>query len=337
MTKKQHYMTKDERYKLEAYLEAGKGVSWIAKKLGFCRQTIYNEIQRGLVKQVKEPYGVQVDILEYSADKAQQIHRYNQTAKGRPIKLGNDHAYAKFLERKILEDRYSPAAALAAARKKGFATSICTTTLYSYIEKRVFLQLSNKHLWNKGKRGKKKNGEEKRIAHPLLPSIVDRPEPANQRLEYGHWEMDLVVGKAKTKAVLLTLTERKTRQELIFKLSNRQASTIRAVFDRLEASMPDFKQRFRSITTDNGSEFLKYKELRQSIQGGIRFEIYYCHSYSAWEKGTNENHNRMIRRWLPKGTNFEKVSKKRIAEIQAWMNSYPRKILGWKAPEDMVA
>lgn len=337
MTKKQHYMTRDERYKLEAYLESGKGVSWIARKLGFCRQTIYNEIKRGLCDQIKLRHGWYFDEKHYSAEKAQQIHRYNQTAKGRPLKIGNDHAYAEFLERKIIEQRYSPAAALAAARKEGFCTCVCRVTLYSYIDKGVFLRLSNKHLWNKSKKKKRGYRPVQRIAHPKLPSITNRPERITQRQEYGHWEMDLVVGKTGSRAVLLTLTERMTRQEMIFKLPNRQASTVRAVFDRLEAAMPDFRQRFRSITTDNGSEFLRYEELRQSIRGGIRFEIYYCHSYAAWEKGTNENHNRMIRRWFPKGTNFERVSKKRIAEVQDWMNSYPRKILGWRAPKDMVA
>lgn len=337
MTKKQHYMTRDERYKLEAYLEAGKGVSWIARQLGFTRQSIYNEIKRGLCEQVKWRGGFYRDELHYSADKAQQKHRYNQTAKGRPIKLGNDHAYAEFLERKILTDRFSPAAALAAARKEGYATSVCVSTLYSYIDKRVFLKLSNKHLWVKGKKRQKTGGERQRIAHPKLPSITDRPELTNQRCEYGHWEMDLVVGKAGSRAVLLTLTERMTRQEMIFKLPDKKAASVRAVFDRLEASTPNFREKFRTVTTDNGSEFLQYEALRQSIHGGVRFELYYCHSYAAWEKGTNENHNRMIRRWFPKGTNFDKVSKKRIAEIQNWMNGYPRKVLGWKTPAEMAA
>ena len=93
-----------------------------------------------------------------------------------------------------------------------------------------------------------------------------------------------------------------------------------------------FRERFRSITTDNGSEFLEYDKLRQSIRDGPRFDIYYCHSYSAWEKGTNENHNRMIRRWFPKGTDFGRVTKRQIAAIQDWMNGYPRRILGWKTP-----
>ena len=118
MMKKQHYMTRDERYKLEALLEAKIPVSRIAKQLGFCRQTIYNEIARGKYVHTCDWW----DEERYSADKGQQIHAYNQTAKGRPLKIGNDHAYAKFLENKMLgvqadgkvdrRKRYSPAAAL---------------------------------------------------------------------------------------------------------------------------------------------------------------------------------------------------------------------------------
>lgn len=123
----------------------------------------------------------------------------------------------------------------------------------------------------------------------------------NQRLEFGHWEMDLVVGCSGSRAALLTLTERQTRQELIYKLPDKRAASVRAVFDKLERDMgrKKFRERFKSITTDNGPEFLEYDKLRQSIRDGPRFDIYYCHSYSAWEKGTNENHNRMIRRWFP--------------------------------------
>lgn len=148
--------------------------------------------------------------------------------------------------------------------------------------------------------------------------------------------MDLIAGKENRGPSLLTLTERVTRQELIFKLPDKKAATIRKIFDRMEKNDPNFHERFKSITTDNGPEFLQHEELRRSIQGGSRFDVYYCHSYSAWEKGTNENHNRMIRRFFPKGTDFTKVRKKEIAAIQNWMNSYPRKILGWMTPQEMM-
>ena len=84
--KTQHYMTRDERFILEGMYMAGAGVTKIARKLGFCRQTIYNEIKRGLYMHRCDYW----DEVRYSADKAQQIHEYNQTAKGRPLKIGND-------------------------------------------------------------------------------------------------------------------------------------------------------------------------------------------------------------------------------------------------------
>ena len=98
MTKKQHYMTRDERYQMEALLKAKIPVSNIAKQLGFCRQTIYNEIERGAYIHTCNYW----DEKRYSAEKGQQIHTYNQTAKGRPLKIGNDRAYADFLEKKML-------------------------------------------------------------------------------------------------------------------------------------------------------------------------------------------------------------------------------------------
>ena len=148
-----------------------------------------------------------------------------------------------------------------------------------------------------------------------------------------------MVGCSGSRAALLTLTERQTRQELIFRLPDKRAASVRAVFDQLERSMSRkrFREKFRSITTDNGPEFLEYDKLRQSIRDGPRFDIYYCHSYSAWEKGTNENHNRMIRRWFPKGTDFGKVKSAEIAALQNWMNGYPRKVLDWKTPMEAAS
>ena len=102
------------------------------------------------------------------------------------------------------------------------------------------------------------------------------------------------------------MTDRKERTELGFKLPDKRAESVRTVFDKLERKLGKrkFRETFRSITTDNGSEFLEYEKLTQSIYGGKQFEVYYCHSYSAWEKGTCENHNRLMRRFFPKGTDF---------------------------------
>lgn len=331
MKKNQHYMTYIERIKLETLLSEKTPITKIAKTLGFSRQAIYNEIKIGTYTHDCGWY----DEERYSADRAEAIHRKNQANKGAQLKIGNNHKFAKFLENKILKDKFSPAAALAKAKEQNFEISVCTSTLYSYIAKGVFLHLTKQDLWEKGKRKQKKNAV-KRIAHPKLPSIEERPENINNREEYGHWEMDLIVGKKGTSPVLLTLTERKSREELIFKLQDKKASSVRKVFDTLEKKT-GFKERFKSITTDNGSEFLEFEKLQESIHGGKRFDVYYCHSYASWEKGTNENHNKMIRRFFPKGTDFNKVTKKEIARVEAWMNNYPRKILGWKTPLEVAA
>ncbi len=331
--RKQHYMTEQERHQLEAMRRNKIPVREIARQLGFCERTIYYELRRGSYMHTCDFW----DEKRYSAQKGQQTHNYNQTAKGRPLKIGCDHTYATYIEHKIIVDRYSPAAALAAAKRYNFQTHICVSTLYSYINKRVFLTLTNKHLWDKRRKKQKKDDTEKRIAHPKLPSIENRPAYIGQRSERGHWEMNLIIGKAETSPVLLTLTERYSRQELIFKLPDRKASTIRGVFDQLERQHKDFDQRFKTLTTDNGSEFMEYEKLCRSIHGGSRFQVWYCHSYSAWEKGSVENHNRMIRRFFPKGTDFSKISKKRIAAVQDWMNNYPRKILQWQTPNEAAA
>lgn len=331
----QHYMKEKERYQLEAYLRAGKPKAWIARVMGFCRQTIYNEIRQGevwLVNTKRAP----IDVKEYSADKAQQKHQYNQTAKGRPIKLGNHHDYAHRLEHLLLgiqpdgtidrRKRYSPYAALAITSKEGYPISICTSTLYSYIDKGIFLRLSNKDLWQKWKRRKRKYHPIQRVAHKHLPSIEARPQVINNRSEPGHWEMDLVISKRPKQTVLLTMTERRSRQEVILKLPDKRATSVITALAHLAPAG------VKSITTDNGPEFLKYEELRQLLHGA---EVYYCHSYAAWEKGTNEIHNRMIRRWYPKGTDFTQIDQAELNDLAEWMNNYPRRVLKGKTPTEV--
>ena len=138
---------------------------------------------------------------------------------------------------------------------------------------------------------------------------------------------------------LLVLTERKTRQEIIVLIPNRKAETIVKALDALERKFGavNFRKIFRSITVDNGSEFAAAEELeRSAVNKAIpRTKVYFCHPYSSWERGSNENVNGMIRRKHPKGTDFSKVSAAEIARTEAWVNSYPRKILGYMSSEIM--
>ncbi len=90
-----------------------------------------------------------------------------------------------------------------------------------------------------------------------------------------------------------------------------------------------FKKVFLSITVDNGSEFADYKGIEQSITGSTRTSVYYCHPYSSWERGSNENQNKMIRRHFPKGYDFTKTTSAEIKRLEKWINDYPRKIFGY--------
>lgn len=327
---KQHYMTYPERIRLETMLRFKVPVAQIARELGCCRQTIYNEMKRGMYTRIKQVHGFDRDVQEYSADIGQQLHDKATKNKGTQLKISGKLEYAEYLEERILKHRRSPAAALAEARKAGFDTSICVTTLYAYINDGVIRSLSNSKLWEKNSRKKKKKRPEQRITHPQYPSIMQRPSYISDRKEPGHWEIDLIIGGKRSQAALMVLSERYTREVIIRKIPEKKAACVVAEMDKIEHSTPNFKERFKTITSDNGPEFLDYHGLCRSIYKGQRCQVYYCHSYASWEKGTIERNNRIIRRFFPKGTDFTKITEKQVADVQDWINNYPRKILGWK-------
>ncbi len=188
------------------------------------RSTIYREMKRGEYVHRNSDYTEEV---RYSSDKGQQTHDWNAQGKGRNIKIGNDIKLAEYIENKIVENKYSPEAALAAVATSGieFSTTISVRTLYRYIDNGIFLKLTNKHLPVKGKK-KKKKIRKSRCRREQRPgeSIENRPDEVATRETFGHWEMDTVKGKrGVTKSCMLVLTERKTRDEIIFKLKDQKA------------------------------------------------------------------------------------------------------------------
>ena len=165
-------------------------------------------------------------------------------------------------------------------------------------------------------------------------SIENRPDEVKDREVFGHWEMDTVKGKqGVTKSCMLVLTERKTRDEIIVKLPDQKAASVVEAIDRLERKWGDmFTKVFRSITVDNGVEFSDYEGLERSVlhEGEKRTFAFYCHPYSSWERGTNENNNRLIRRHIPKGEDFDEKQDKDIEYIENWINNYPRGIFSFR-------
>ena len=204
---------------------------------------------------------------------------------------------------------------------------VCTKTLYNYID-RCLLKVRNIDLFIKTRRKPKNNNTSRNNKRLYGKSISERPDSIEKREEFGHWEIDTVLGKRSNDHVLMTLTERKTRYNLIISLASKTADEVDKKLKRLKSQYgPLFTLVFKSITSDNGSEFANLSNL------GI--EVYYTHPYSAWERATNERHNGLIRRLVPKGTAIKELSLSQIERVQNWCNTLPRKILNYCKPAEL--
>lgn len=324
------YLTVTQRYQIETMLKDGLSPKKIADRLGKHYTTIYKEIKKGLVTFRN---GDWTDRTEYCADVAQRITDERQTNKGRDLKIGNDHALAGHIEYLIGELHYSPYAASIDIKKYDFSVTLCKGTIYRYIDMGLFINISNKNLYSKRHKRKNKYDKLRRPSHKNLKgtSIEQRPEHINERKEFGHWEMDTVYsGKNKSKSCLLVLTERMSRQQYVIKMSDRTIqSTIKAM-NNLEISIgyDAFKNRFKTITVDNGSEFSDYEALEKSCiyPEKNRTQLYFCHAYASSERASNENANKLIRHWIPKSADIGSYSNDYIKHIQDWVNDYPREM-----------
>ena len=333
--RKGQHIREEERYKIEGYKEIGMSNRKIAKALNKSHSAINKEVNRGKVAQRK------TDLTEaevYKADYAQMKADEAAKNKGAGLKIGNDHKLAGFLETTIGDRKYSPDAALAAAREQGgFSTMICTRTLYTYIEDGLFLRISNKDLLVK-KEGKKRGYNKVRkvaLNNKNGKSISERPAVADERAEQGHWEIDLVVGKQGTKPAILTLVERKSRKTIYVLIKNKTQEEVLEGLRRIAKRMPgDFSQVFKTITADNGSEFLDSEGIKKAANCG---EVYYAHPYSSWERGSNENGNRMLRRFIPKGTDLSNLTEAELQSYEDWVNNYPRRLLKYKTANEAYA
>lgn len=325
------YITEAQRYQIEVLFKQRFTISQIAKAIEHKYNTVYKEVKKGIVKQIdtnlKEYY-------VYKADYAHMKYLKSVSNRGRNLKIGSDYKLVSYIESMIKERKYSPEALLIQAKKDNlkFNTQICYKTIYNYIDKDLFLNLNVTDLPYKKKIKKKKTESKVSLNNIVCRSIDSRPKEISKRINYGHWEMDTVVsGQNNGKSCLLVLSERMTREEIIIKMKDKKASSTVHALNMLEKKLGSkkFREKFKTITVDNGVEFLNSEGIENSrYSKGKRTTLYYCHPYSSYERGTNENINRMIRRFFPKGTNFDMITKKQIEMVETWINNYPRKILG---------
>ena len=331
----------NDRLRIEQMLRQGMKPRQISEVLRVSRQTIYRELKRGEYERLDG--GTWIYTKAYSPDIAERRYQENLRAKGPGLKIDRDFDFMNYIEDKIIHEKCSPAAALGYAKIEGrtFKTSVSVQTIYSYIEKGVFLHITNEDLPNRG-RHKQKYRRVRRAAAPTRGESIDRrPAVIDARQEFGHWEGDTVysgTGKNKATNALLVLTERMTRKEIIIALPNRKAESVVQALNWQEQKFgaENFRRIFKTITFDNGTEFADTAGIERSVLvPGPRTKAYYCHPYSSFERGSNENANKMIRRRYPKGTNFAKVGADEIEQLEEWMNRYPRKIHGYLSAEEL--
>ena len=331
-------LTYKDRIKIEPlYNDLHLTYTEIGKIIGKDRTTIGREIKLGLVE-LETTY---LPVWKYCAEVAQRKNEEKETAKGTNLKIGNDIKLAKFIEKEIKEEKTSPEVIEYKIKRSKFSITLCYKTIYNYIDKEI-LDVKRKDLtygkYEKKEENKKEESERIKL-NKEGKTIHDRPKEIETREILGHWEMDLVEGlKGKKEPYLLVLSERKTRKEIIELIQNKTAKSVGKALDRIERKMGvvKFRERFKTITTDNGAEFRNWEIIEKSYTGSKnkRTNQYFADSYSSWQRGTNENINKMIRRFLPKKTSFKGLNREDVKRIEKWINNYPRKIFNFKTSEE---
>ena len=336
--KKYSHLSYNDRLQIEALYRAKHSVSEIADFIGVHESTIYRELKRGkydyiIGKTWEEAKG-------YSPDIAYNIYKKNSKRKGRKKIIQDDPVFLKFVEHKILDEKFSPYATLTFIKRQhlSFQTKVSLSTLYNYIRTGVFENIEIGDLpYHKKKKKKRKKHVQRKASQGT--SIEKRPDEIEERESIGHWEMDTVRGQqGKSKKSLLVLTERKSRIEIIDLLKDGTSKQVIKALNRLERELGEkkFREIFKTITVDNGVEFSDWKGMERSRRNKRnRTKIYYCHPYSSYERGSNENQNKLIRYHIPKGVDFDDFTKSQVKIIEAWINEYPRKLFSGKTSADI--
>ncbi len=322
------HISEKQRIQIELLLEQGKPKSEIARTVGISRSTLYEELKRGTVEQRDTNLKT---YEKYFSEVGQRVYKEHRQNSRNPYKLIKAAAFINYAEEQILKNKLSPDAICGRAKLEGqFDVQVCTKTLYNYIDL-CLLKVRNIDLPLRVKLNKKvrKDRTNRRI---LGDSIELRPAEVESRNEFGNWEIDTVVGTTDSAPVLLTLDERKTRFRHIFKISSRSSAAVGEALQELRATYGDsFTKIFKSITSDNGSEFAKLKEQLPDVH------IYFAHPYSSFERGTNEKSNSLVRLFFPKKHSFASVTKESIDYVQSWINNLPRKIFNYHSAMETFA
>jgi len=323
--KKHRRLTLKERVIIQTLLIEKKPKSYIAKKLKRAPSTITREVNKWVQKKEHN----------YDAELAHWCVKEDYLNKRNLDKIST-YSLLKFFVYRGLLSNWTPeqiSGRLKELYPNDPIMSISHEAIYRHIYTRPQARLNKKLIKllvrkkTRRRTSKKRRGGGSKIINQV--SIDNRPQHIELRKEVGHWEGDLVIGK-NHKSAIGTIVERKTRFTLIVKLESKKAGEVANEFSKILNKLnPIYK---KSMTYDNGIEMARHEKITKNT--GMK--IYFAHPYSSWERGTNENTNGLIRRYLPKGTDFNEIHLNQLQIIQEKLNNRPRKIIGYKTPKEMM-
>jgi transposase, IS30 family len=309
---KASHLSEKERDKISILHAEGKKPAQIAKIIGRHRSTITRELERNTAVFYRDKY-----IGSQSHKNIQRKWKESHKRKRLNPKI------IEYIESK-LKLGYSPEI-ISNTMEEDIGMSVSHEAIYQFIYKGrndLTVFLTRRHL---GRKKRKKGRKSKRTLIPNRIDIDKRPPEANERKEFGHFEGDTIFSKNSLSA-LLVIVDRLTRRSKIRKLTRKTASqaSSQIVFALKDYNIFDLK----TITYDNGSEFCYHEKVNEEL----KMDSYFCKPYHAWEKGTVENINGLIRRFFPKGTDFDTITEEQIQYVEDWINNRPMKCLGFKSP-----
>ena len=323
------HLTICERTLIQLRLKDGHTVYSIAKEIGCAYNTVKNEIRRGS-KQIYRSRR-----LCYRADFGQKKYEANRIRCHRTGKFRECAQFIKHVEKNFSSPlkKWSVDATSGRLRAERIFTqknSVCTKTLYNWIHKGL-MEVKVSDLPESLRR--KKHVSKNRTGKMRLGASIDsRSAEVATRKTFGHWEIDTVIGKKKGKnAVVLTLVERNTDFYITRKIPAKAASAVNSEIKQLLSDFGDRPEKiFKTLTSDRGLEFASLAELENEST-----KIYFAHPYSSYERGINERHNRILRRFIPKGADINKSSEGERERIEDLINRKKKKRLGYKTPEEL--
>lgn len=312
-----HHVGNAERFYIWQALREGKTQKHIAKALGRHPSTICRELKRNTYAQCHM----------YTYHWAQVIVKYRKQNANRHKHRTLTAELARVIEQLLRHDLSPEQVSGYLHKHHGICLSHETIYRYIYRDATRHSQLKP-FLRQGGKHRRKRYGSGARASTiPNRVSITERPQAVEKKTRLGDWECDTVMGKDR-KSVLVTVVDRTSLYTACSRVLSRSARVVCNAIIRL---LRPFKARVKTLTFDNGSEFVKHETIAHALDA----TTYFAHPYSSWERGINENTNGLIRQFFPKGTDFRTVSWQQVQKAVDHLNHRPRKTRGYRTPNQL--